>query len=244
MRETVEVVADEDGTEHIASCTLPCANKIYFSPLIDLALKFILPFFLCIMYLLFLRYIYIPDDFYQLGGLMLLYFLPPAGKETLIPLGIAYGYSWYLMAVSLTVLDVLTCMFMIWNFDLVCKAPVFGKWTLACMKAGRTFLQRFPWVRRLSAIGLGFFVLLPFQGSGGIASSVLGKMIGLPSWYIFLAVSTGSFIGSISLALGFYSLEHYFNIDPILLFIGAVIIVAIVLAYRYFSREKKNIKDS
>jgi len=238
MKETIDVVADGDSIEHLASCTPPSANKIYFSPLIDRALKFTLPFILCIAYLVFLKYIYIPDDFYQLGGLMLLYFLPPAGKETLIPLGIAYGYPWYLMAVSLTVLDVLTCMFMIWNFDLVCKAPVFGKWTMACMKAGKRFLTRFPWVKRLAAIGLGIFVLLPFQGSGGIASSVLGKMIGLPSWYIFFAVSIGSFIGSIALAFGYYSLEHYFHIDPFLLFIGAAIVVVIAFTYRYFSRER------
>jgi uncharacterized membrane protein len=243
MTETFDVVEDEDGTEHIASSTSSCGKKIYFSPLIDMTLKFTLPFILCALYLLFLKYIYIPDDFNQLGGLMLLYFLPPAGKETLIPLGIASGYSWYLISVSLTVLDVLTCMFMIWNFDLVCQAPVFGKWTMACMKAGKKFLQRFPWVRRLSTIGLGLFVMLPFQGSGGIASSVLGKMIGLPSWYIFLSVSIGSFIGSVALALGFHSLEHYLHIDPILLFIGAAIIVAILLIHRYFSRKKEYIKD-
>jgi uncharacterized membrane protein len=237
-----ELAADEDLTGHISSSTLPYVSKIYFSPLIDRALKLSLPFILCAVYLLFLKYVYVPDAFYQIAGLMLLYFLPPAGKETVIPLGIASGYSWYLMAISLTVLDVLTCMFMIWNFDLICKAPVFGAWTETCMKAGQKFLNRFPWVRRLSVIGLGIFVLLPFQGSGGIASSVLGKMIGLPSWYIFFAVSIGSFIGSVALALGFYSLEQYFNIDPFFLFIGAVIVVVIVLAYRYFPRKKKRSK--
>jgi len=243
MKETGKDVADGDGTESTAPLTPPCVNIVYFSPLIDRALKLSLPFILCAVYLLFLKYIYIPDDFYQLGGLMLLYFLPPAGKETLIPLGIASGYSWYLMAISLTVLDVLTCMFMVWNFDLVCKAPVFGTWTMMCMKAGRKFLKRFPWVRRLSVIGLGLFVLLPFQGSGGVASSVLGKMIGLQSWYIFSAVSIGSFIGSIALALGFYSLEHYFDIDPFLLFIGAIIIAVIIFTYRYVSREEKQVKN-
>jgi uncharacterized membrane protein len=238
MKETDNLVADEDSTDDTPSSMPSCVNVIYFSPLIDRALKFSLPFILCIIYLLFLKYIYIPDDFNELGMLMGAYFLPPAGKETLFPLGInIYGYSWYLMAISLTVLDILTCMFMVWNFELVCKMPVFGAWTMACMRAGKRFLKRFPWVRRLSIIGLGLFVLLPFQGSGGVASSVLGKMIGLPSWHIFFAVSIGSLIGSVALALGFHSLEHYFHIDPFLLFIGAVIIVAIALAYRYFSRE-------
>ena len=228
----------------LPSSTFPCESKVYFSPFIDRALKLSLPFILCALYLLFLRYIYIPDDFYQQGGLMLLYFIPPAGKETIIPLGIAYGYSWYLMAISLTVLDILTCMFMVWNFDLICQAPIFGGWVAACVRAGRKFLNQFPWIERVSVIGLGLFVMLPFQGSGGIASSVLGKMIGLSSWYIVLSISIGSFLGSVILAYGFYSAEHYLQIEPIFLFIGAAIIVTMILLYRHFTETKEQNKDS
>ena len=242
--EGTEQVDHGDNSYHPSSFTSPCESKVYFSPFLDRALKLSLPFILCAVYLLFLRYIYIPDDFYQHGGLMLLYFIPPAGKETIIPLGIASGYSWYLMAISLTVLDILTCMFMVWNFDLICQAPVFGGWVEACIRAGKRFLNRFPWVARVSVIGLGLFVMLPFQGSGGIASSILGKMIGLSSWYIVLAISIGSFLGSMVLAFGFYSAEHYLRIDPILLFAGAVIIVAVILLYQHITEGKEQIRNS
>jgi len=235
-----DIVANED---HV-SCFTPSLAKLYFSPLIVRALKLSLPFILCATYLLFLKYIYLTDNFNQHAGLMLLYFLPPAGKETIIPLGIASGFSWYLMAVSITVLDVLSCMFMVWNFDLICKAPVFGGWTAACVRGGTKLLKRFPWIARVSELGLGLFVMLPFQGSGGIASSVLGKMLGLPSWNIAIAVSVGSFLGSVLLAFGVYSAEQYFKINPILLFGGAAIIVTIIFIYNHFSKKEKEIENS
>ncbi|MDR2855547.1 MAG: small multi-drug export protein [Methanomicrobiales archaeon] len=235
-----DVVADEG---YLSSSTPPLM-KAYVSPLILRALKLSLPFILCAAYLLFLKYIYIPDKFYPHAALMLFYFIPPAGKETIIPLGIASGFSWYLMAISMTVLDVLSCMFMVWNFDLICKAPVFGGWVAACVKAGTKLLNRFPLIAKISGLGLGLFVMLPFQGSGGIASPVLGKMIGMSSWSIAITVSVGSFLGSVLLAFGFYSAEQYLKIDPIFLFGGAVIIVVIMFIYRRLSQAEKEIKGS
>ena len=238
MIETENLVEDEDNIDHLICCMALDECKIYFSPLIDRALKLSLPFILCFVYLLFLKYIYVPDNFNQIAGLMLFYFLPPAGKETIIPLGITAGYSWYLMAISVTLLDILTCMFMIWNFVLVCKMPFFGKLTIACMKAGRRLLRQYPWIEKLSVIGIGIFVLLPFQGSGGIASSVLGKILGISPWYLFSAISIGSLIGSCLIALGFQSLDSFFNFDPILVLICAVIIIATGLVRRYVLRRK------
>jgi hypothetical protein len=240
IKEGGDVVADED---HLSCFTSP-SKKVHVSPLIVRALKLSLPFILCAVYLLFLKYMYIPNDFYHHAALMLLYFIPPAGKETIIPLGIASGFSWYLMAISMTVLDALSCMFMVWNFDLICKAPVFGGWVAACVRTGTKFLNRYPWIAKISVFGLGLFVMLPFQGSGGIASPVLGKIIGMPSWHITIAVLGGSFLGSVFLAFGFHSAEHYFKIDPILLFGGAVIIVAIMLIYHHFSQKEKEVDNS
>jgi len=58
-----------------------------------------------------------------LGGLMILYYIPPSGKESLIPLGIALGIPWWLIATSLVVLDVLTSLFVILNIRLALASP-------------------------------------------------------------------------------------------------------------------------
>jgi uncharacterized membrane protein len=241
MKSSNDTVLDEKVDEETLSCP---TGRIFFSPFTDRALKLSLPFILCAVYLLFLKYVYVPkEDFYRLGGLMLLYFLPPAGKESVIPLGLASGYSWYLMAASLTVLDVLTCMFMIWNFDLLCKAPVFGGWIETCSRVGRRLLHSAPLIERLSVIGLSLFVLLPVQGSGGIAATVLGKVLGIPPWHIFFAVSIGSLLGSILIAFGIHSIEEYFKLDPVLLVSAALLILLIGVSYRYFSNKADKRKE-
>ena len=43
-----------------------------------------------------------------LGGLMIAYFIPPSGKESIIPIGIGLGIPWWLMALTLTLLGVIT----------------------------------------------------------------------------------------------------------------------------------------
>jgi len=243
MKHSNDTTLDEKVEEPSASCS---TGRIFFSPFTDRALKLSLPFILWAVYLLFLKYIYVPNqDFYGIFGLKLLYFLSPAGKESVIPLGLAAGFSWHVMAVSLTVIDVLTCMFMVWNFDLLCKAPVLGGWIATWSRAGRKLFNSFPLIERLSVIGLAIFVLLPVPGSGGIASSVFGKVLGLPPWHIFLAVLIGSPLGSIFVALGFHSLDEYFKLGPIFLVGAAVIILLIELLHRHFSnktgkREEEN----
>ncbi|MEM2124220.1 MAG: hypothetical protein QXL43_02655, partial [Methanolinea sp.] len=52
-----------------------------------------------------------------LGGLMLAYLVPPAGKESIVPLGIALGLPWWLVAFSIGLMDVLAGIFMALNCD-------------------------------------------------------------------------------------------------------------------------------
>jgi uncharacterized membrane protein len=242
MKNSNDTVLEEKVGENSVSSP---ADRVFFSPLIDRALKLSLPFILCGVYLLFLKYVYVPkEDFYRLGGLLLLYFLPPAGKETIIPLGLASGFSWYLMAFSLILLDVLTCMFMIWNFALLCQAPVFGGWIATCSRVGKKVLHKFPFIERLSVIGLSLFVLFPLQGSGAIGASVLGNVLGMSPWHIFFAVFFGSVLGSIFFALGIHSMEEYFNLDPVILIGVAVLFLVIGLLHRFFQGKQGNVKEN
>jgi hypothetical protein len=55
--------------------------------------------------------------FLTMIGLMVAYILPPAGKETVIPVGIALGIPWWYMALSIAMIDIETGLFMALNFD-------------------------------------------------------------------------------------------------------------------------------
>ena len=57
---------------------------------------------------------------------MFLYFVPPMGKESVIPIGIAQGIPWTILAISIAFVDIVVCLFLIWNFDLAKKLPFIG----------------------------------------------------------------------------------------------------------------------
>ena len=118
---------------------------------------------ICFFFIFFL----IPfDSFEKLMGLMVLNLIPPAGKESIIPLGIALGIPWWIIAASTTVMDITGAIFMALNFDLALKIPFLGRWMKGIMESGESFFESHRWMEKLSVIGLVIFVIVPFQGSG------------------------------------------------------------------------------
>ena len=64
-------------------------------------LKFFSPFLMTVGYFILLSLIMTQRGFLNLSSLMLLYFVPPLGKESVIPMGIGMGIHWSLLALSL-----------------------------------------------------------------------------------------------------------------------------------------------
>ena len=143
-----------------------------------------------------------PGHAWIFGGLLLAYFIPPSGKESVIPLGIVLGIPWYLMAASVVVLDVLAGLFMILNLDVAFRIPYLGPWIARFLAGGRDLLAGRPWLSRWGLPGLAVFVMLPFQGTGGTGAPLVGWMMGLRAWEILLAIAIGATVESLAFALG------------------------------------------
>ena len=129
-------------------------------------LKFFSPFFLTLGYFILLALILKDNEraFWDLVNLMGVYFVPPFGKETVIPIGIAQGIPWMVLAVSIAFVDVVVCLFLIWNFDLAKKIPFIGSGIKRVQVKGTSILETMPWVERLTFFGIVIFVMIPFQG--------------------------------------------------------------------------------
>ncbi|OPX66623.1 MAG: putative small multi-drug export protein [Methanoregulaceae archaeon PtaB.Bin056] len=143
-----------------------------------------------------------PDKSLILGGLMMVYYIPPAGKESIIPLGIGLGIPWWVMVISLALLDVITSLFMILNFGLALRIPVLGPWISRFLSSGDAFMQNHPWLSRWSVLGVAFFVLLPLQGTGGVGATIVGMIAGLSPAKILLAIGIGATAECLVFALG------------------------------------------
>jgi len=169
------------------------------------------------------------------------YFFPPLGKESIIPTGVLiFGLNPLLMAFSIAFVDMVVALFLVWNYDLAKKIPFVGKFMIKVEEKGKNVEQKYRLIKPLRFIGIVLFVMIPFQGSGGLVGSIVGRLIGMKPWNTFLAITIGAVIGCLLIA----SFAHVFLIFAeintwLTLALIAVIILIIVV---YFVVKKRNKK--
>jgi len=198
-------------------------------------LKLTLPFVILAVHLVLLYVFLDKTPFLVTIGLMVAYVLPPAGKETVIPAGIALGIPWWLIAVSITMIDLETALFMGWNFELLLKLPMLGKALESFIRKTRDFIAEQPWLKKIYFAGIVVLVMVPVLGSGGIRGSIIGQLLGMQKTTVFLAIVIGAFFGCFGIALGALFLQELF-LQSILSGITAVagLIIIALLGWMYW----------
>lgn len=207
-----------------------------------LPVRLLLPVLLAFAYYVGASLLLPPDRALILGGLLIAYFIPPSGKESIIPLGIVLGIPWPPMAASVVVLDVLTGLFMILNLDIALKIPYLGPWVARFLAGGKEFMAKRPWLSRWSLPGLALFVMLPFQGTGGTGSPLVGWMMGLAPWKILLAIAVGASVEALVFALGsdlIWGLVTSYLTYQVALIIALAFIALLVLALFLHGRKER-----
>jgi len=211
--------------------------------LVDWLLRLTLPLVVLVLHLLVLALTFGTGTMLILAGLMLAYELPPAGKETIIPLGILLGYPWWAVAGSIAMVDLEVGLFMVWNFDLAERIPVLGPWITRFIQGGREFLGDRPWLSRLYFFGIVVLVMVPVLGSGGVRGSIVGRLLGMSRRMVMGAIATGALIGSFGIALATLYLQQAFLRS---LYLGAAILLGIItvgvliywFVHRYYGGKK------
>lgn len=167
----------------------------------SLLLDLFLPFGVLALHLLALSLLLAPPQFALVLALMVAYILPPAGKETVIPVGIALGIPWWLAAAAIALVDIETGLFMAYNFDLAYRFPLLGPWLQNFTASSRVFIATHRWVGRLWFAAIVLLVMVPFFGSGGIRGSVIGRLAGMDRAMVFAAIVLGAVAGCLLIAV-------------------------------------------
>ena len=177
--------------------------------------KFFLPFVIGILGILSLYFIVEDESAGKLFFLMFAYFFPPLGKETIIPIGVGGGeitlpftnelvivpsINPLIMALTIAFVDIVVALFLLWNYDLTKKIPIIGDFIIKVEKIGRSSSEKYAWIRPLRFIGIILFVMVPFQGSGGMVGSILGRLFGMKPVNTFCAISIGAVVGCLLIA--------------------------------------------
>lgn len=199
-----------------------------------------------------------PGDLFRIIGLLLLtYFISPFGREVLIPIATIalielhgtghMAMDVFMMVATIVFVDVMCSIFLLWNLDLLKLVPKLGKWIDGIERFGRSKLRRSR-LRRLGMfLGLMTYDALPFQGTNGAASTLIGMLAGMRKARIWLAVWIGSIIGALAIAIASFTIGQQFLIDTfgnsswkaVSLLLTAGILIYIVLNYWRYRQGKK-----
>ena len=195
-------------------------------------LRFFSPFIMTGAFFAFMFLTMSQRDFLILSQLMLVYFVPPFGKGTVIPGGIAVGIDPWTLAIATAFVDIAVGVFLTWNFDLAKKIPFIGSGITRVQRKGEDMLGSLPWLERASFIGIVVFVMFPFQGSGAVGGTILGRAIGLSPKKNLAAVTIGAVSGSFLLSasivygLGILAILAPIQVAVAVLFLGFLIAIA------------------
>lgn len=224
-------------------------------------LKFVIPFIIGLV-VVYTVGMMLPDECtYKYWALVAAYFFPPFGKETIIPIGIYGGQipipfsndimiitpiNPLIMALSIAFVDIIVALFLLWNYDLAKKIPFVGAFMEKVEFIGKKTSNKYTWITPLRFIGIVLFVMVPFQGSGGLVGSIVGRFIGMKPINTFLAISFGAVIGCSLIAFFSDVILSVFVQDILLgvLILIIIIIIGIMIWIYKKNRDKKQKKNA
>lgn len=185
-------------------------------------------------------------------GAMIGYTISPFGPELVIPAGVGFLYEvnasslTFLLVFAVVFVDVILALFVLLNFELVEGIPLVGRWIKKSKEIFAKKLKKGKEKLALSALAL--YVALPFQGSGGFVGSIMGRVVGLNRYRVFLAVAVGSILGAVPIGIAaYYGLgaiigaleagENFYKIIGILIIIIFIIVVVYIIRKETIKRR-------
>ncbi len=156
-------------------------------------IKFVTPFLTIAFYFVFVFDYLAPDTAGKYGALVLAYLFPPAGKESIIPLMLSSDIPIWIVWSTIIIMDVISASIIAYNW-----------WFAELIITHIPFLDRgYAWLQRkaekfkkkkLLTLSLLLFMIVPFQGTGGISTPILSRFLGVEAKKTVLIVFAGSMI--------------------------------------------------
>lgn len=156
--------------------------------------------------------------------LTIIYFIPPAGKESIIPAGLGLASSIgvgvaipeFIWGLSIWVFDILACLAIITNWwllelliSLIPSFPFIGIRLKKRPRIYKTKISLKSWYNglhkktkeleekkygKILPFALFIFMFIPFQGTGAMSTTIIGTWLGLRRRETIIIVAIGSFI--------------------------------------------------
>ncbi|MFA5103488.1 MAG: small multi-drug export protein [Candidatus Thermoplasmatota archaeon] len=156
------------------------------------------------------------------AALSVAYFIPPAGKETVIFIGLSQGLPVLPWCSTLWVFDVLVCLAIMtnwWFFEVIIthippfpflgirrEKPHCYKKTISLKIWYEKLHQKTRQIEmkhygKLMLFVLALFMFVPFQGTGAMSTTIIGTFLGLRQRTTFFIVAAASFLSILGMSL-------------------------------------------
>lgn len=170
------------------------------------------------------------DVFYEFIGFLGLYLMPGFGKESIVPLAMAFGISWWQITLGIVVGDMALAIIIAYNFDLLLRLPLLGRVLRYFTTKTNEVLQKYLWIEGLSLVGLFLFMYIPFMGSSAINTTIVGRLLSVPPKTLLTIVFVGSILATLTMAVGMQAILELWSANPVYAVVAvlAVVIVAVV----------------
>lgn len=180
------------------------------------------------------------ETFYKLLGFLGMYMMPGFGKESIIPLAIAFGIAWWQITLSIIVGDMVLAIIIAYNFDLLLSLPLIGRILRYFTTKTNEVLQKHLWIKGLSLIGLFLFMYIPFMGSSAINTTIVGRLLSVPPRTLLTIVFVGSILATLTMALGMQAIFELWTANPLYAIVAVIaVIVVSVVCWKLWQRYTK-----
>lgn len=155
------------------------------------------PFLTIAYYFYLISNILSAEEASKYTALTLAYFFPPAGKETIIPLMLSDKLgpplSPWIVGSTIVIIDIISSAIIAYNWwfaELIIKhIPYLDRGYEFLQKKAEKF-RRKKWL----TVSLLLFMIIPFQGTGGISTTILSRLLGVKARKTVFIVALGSSI--------------------------------------------------
>ena len=140
----------------------------------------------------------------RFSAVLILFFEIATGEITSILIGIGAGLNPILVVLFVTFLESDISLFTAWNFDTLKMVPKIGNSLTEYEGKAKKFIEK-KRLEKIGFIGLLILVMIPVHGTGALASTVIGRLLGFGWKKTWLCITTGCAIRSSIIALLAYS---------------------------------------
>ena len=170
---------------------------------------FVLPFAFAFLYVVALLPILTPDEWNIIVFVgMSTYLIAPVGTEIVVPVVVialqairAAPAVLALGVLSVVLVDVFAALFFAWNWELLERVPYLGRVLRRVEARCHALIAKRKWGEGATLLALAAYVALPFQMTGGLFGSALGRVMGIEKTRVFLAVAGGSLAGAVPMGI-------------------------------------------